>query len=309
MKVATVVNSKGGVGKTTLTANLGAELARRGRRVLLLDLDFQASLTHSFFRPADVGREIEWRTVADWYAARGRRGVGPDLMQYVSWPQAVRTHARRNGGELAIVASDPKLEEVAARLGVELGDPSSRRYQDRHRRVVTRLADGLRSLRREGFDYVLIDCRPDFEILTRSAVVASDGILVPAQPERLATFGIRHLIGKLADFKQKNLELFGQSPSGEASIDDLAPVVLGVVFTRVKHGGGSPGPIPTSQQIIDEVRRMFPTFGAMMRESMDFQMGVDRLLPAAFELGPDKAAEIRSLVEEFESRIGGEVGG
>lgn len=306
MKVATIVNSKGGVGKTTLTANLGAELARRGRRVLLLDLDFQASLTHSFYRPADVERKVERRTVADWYTARGRRGAGPDLMRYISWPEEVRTHTRRTGGELAIVASDPKLEDVGVGLGVELGAPTSRRYQERHRRIVTRLADGLRPLRREGFDYVLIDCRPDFEILTRSAVVASDGILVPAQPELLATFGIGQMIEKLSDFKLKNLEILGKSPSNHNSVEDLAPVVLGVVFTRVKHGGGAPGPTPSSQQVIDDVRRIYPTFAAMMRENTDFQAGVDRLLPAAFALRTDIAAEIRALVDEFENRIGPE---
>src|SRR3954467_2253821 len=49
VKVVSVINFKGGVGKTTLTANLGAELASRGYRVLLIDLDPQASLTFSFF--------------------------------------------------------------------------------------------------------------------------------------------------------------------------------------------------------------------------------------------------------------------
>jgi Mrp family chromosome partitioning ATPase len=47
LKIVSVINYKGGVGKTTLTANLGAELARRGGRVLLIDLDPQCSLTFS----------------------------------------------------------------------------------------------------------------------------------------------------------------------------------------------------------------------------------------------------------------------
>jgi len=49
VKVVAIINHKGGVGKTTLTANLGAGLAARGSRVLLIDLDSQASLTVSFF--------------------------------------------------------------------------------------------------------------------------------------------------------------------------------------------------------------------------------------------------------------------
>ena len=51
MHVVSVINYKGGVGKTSMTANLGAELAWRGRSVLLIDLDPQASLTFSFIRP------------------------------------------------------------------------------------------------------------------------------------------------------------------------------------------------------------------------------------------------------------------
>jgi chromosome partitioning protein len=307
MKIATVVNFKGGVGKTTLTANLGAELARRGRRVLLLDLDFQASLTHSFYRPGDVERLIERRTIAEWFTAHGRRRAAPDLMQYVSWPEEVKAKVRRNGGELAVVASSPSLEAVSAQLGVELGAPSSRRYQDRSRRIVTRLAEGLHLLRREGFDFILIDCRPDFEILTRSAVVACDGILVPSLPERLAVLGIGQLFGNLAEFKKNNSEIFGRP--GDRGVEELAPVVLGVVFTRVRHGGGSPGPLPTSQQVIDDLRKVFPTFAAMMRESTEFQAGVEKLMPAVFGWRPDLAAEIRALGDEFTRRIGAEADG
>ena len=51
MQAISVINFKAGVGKTTLTANLGVELARRGNKVLLVDLDPQSSLTFSFFTP------------------------------------------------------------------------------------------------------------------------------------------------------------------------------------------------------------------------------------------------------------------
>lgn len=53
MRVISVVNYKGGVGKTTFTANIGAELARRGMHVLLVDLDPQCSLTHNFYTAQD----------------------------------------------------------------------------------------------------------------------------------------------------------------------------------------------------------------------------------------------------------------
>ncbi len=68
MHIVSVINYKGGVGKTTVTANLAAELAHRGYNVLLLDLDPQASLTFSFMRPEDW-KELyaESRTIKKWF--------------------------------------------------------------------------------------------------------------------------------------------------------------------------------------------------------------------------------------------------
>ena len=68
MKIVSVINYKGGVGKTTVTANLGAELARRGQRVLLIDLDPQASLTFSFIRSEDWERHLSHHgTIKTWF--------------------------------------------------------------------------------------------------------------------------------------------------------------------------------------------------------------------------------------------------
>jgi AAA domain len=90
MKVVAVVNNKGGVGKTTVTANLGAGLAHTGKRVLMIDLDPQASLTKSFFtvdhhphgntdthfRPADGGSAERW--TPSRALRRPQRGCAPN---------------------------------------------------------------------------------------------------------------------------------------------------------------------------------------------------------------------------------------
>ena len=72
MKVVAIINHKGGVGKTTLTANLGAGLAARGQRVLLIDLDSQASLTVSFFTQNEWTDELlPTKTIKHWYDGLG----------------------------------------------------------------------------------------------------------------------------------------------------------------------------------------------------------------------------------------------
>lgn len=68
MPVVSIINYKGGVGKTTVTANLAAELAQRGRRVLLVDLDSQASLTFSFVKPDQWRTDLEPdKTIKSWF--------------------------------------------------------------------------------------------------------------------------------------------------------------------------------------------------------------------------------------------------
>src|ERR1044071_6379121 len=114
MAVVSVINYKGGVGKTTLTANVGAELANRGRTVLLIDLDPQSSLTFSFSRLDQWERELEAdRTSLTWLSAFIRGRTIEPLYKYVVTPRAVNQIVQRNGskGRLDLIASHPALSE------------------------------------------------------------------------------------------------------------------------------------------------------------------------------------------------------
>lgn len=99
MKVVSVINHKGGVGRTTLTANFGAGLAVRGKRVLLVDLDSQASLTVSLVK------ETEWqdailprRTVKHWFDGLGTGTAMRRMSQLISSPRAVIPILAPTGG-------------------------------------------------------------------------------------------------------------------------------------------------------------------------------------------------------------------
>src|SRR4051794_10906631 len=119
MQVVSVINYKGGVGKTTLTANLGAELAWRGHRVLLIDLDAQASLTFAFVRPDFWEHQLEpAKTIKAWYDA-GQSGNGFDLAPLPFEPADVK-RSLRNRGPLHLIPSHLGLINVDLELATGL---------------------------------------------------------------------------------------------------------------------------------------------------------------------------------------------
>jgi len=159
MKIISLFNQKGGVGKTTSAVNIGAGLARLGRRVLLIDLDPQANLTYSLgFDPNDselsIYELLEGKTTA---------------------AQAIKT---RDG--LDVIPSAIQL------AGAELqfaGVPGREML----------LRDALRDL--ANYDFVFIDCPPSLGLLTLNALTACNGVYIPIQAEFLPLQGLKQLTG------------------------------------------------------------------------------------------------------------------
>ena len=125
MDIVAVINYKGGVGKTTTTANLGGQLAWIGKRVLLIDLDPQASLTFSFVQPDYWERSLsESRTIKRWFDAVVEGGE-VDMKDLLFEDMKVN-RVLRNRGRLALIPSHLGLINVDLELASEL---SRRQYQ------------------------------------------------------------------------------------------------------------------------------------------------------------------------------------
>jgi len=145
MKIVAVINYKGGVGKTTTTANLAAELAWRGRKVLLLDLDAQASLTFSFVAPDYWNDHLaNDKTIKAWFDSFAA-GRPISLEALVLEPPTV--NSRLGGrGKLHLIPSHLGLINVDLELATELGGASLKQAKFNFLKVHRRLSEGLKGL-------------------------------------------------------------------------------------------------------------------------------------------------------------------
>ena len=165
-KIIAVVNQKGGTGKTTTTENLGIGLANEGKRVLLVDMDPQASLTISLGNPQP-----------DKISPSISDVLGKVLQDSLDNPrEGIISH--EEGIDLM-----PSNIELSG-LEVSLVNAMSRE---------TILKQYLESVKKD-YDYILLDCMPSLGMLTINALAASDSVLIPVQAQYLSAKGLEQLL-------------------------------------------------------------------------------------------------------------------
>ncbi len=268
MEIVSVINYKGGVGKTTIVANVAAELGWRGKRVLLIDLDPQASLTFSFLNVDKWQQEYAaQKTIKNWYDAYIDGSKELELASLIINPPIVKQilTGRDNQGIVDLICSHLALINIDLELATMLGGGSLRQTRNNFLRLHSRLVEGLESPDvQNAYDYVLIDCPPNFNVVTKTAIVASDWILVPAIPDFLSTIGveelrrhIRELVGDFNGFVEMH---------GDTDFEKINPAIMGVIPTMVQLYGGQP--IQAQAQFVDRIKRTgLPVFDAFVRRN------------------------------------------
>lgn len=181
-RIISVVNQKGGVGKTTTTINLGAALADEGFNVLLVDLDPQGNAS------TGLGIDITDRAVTTY-----------DLLLENADLQDVIRPTNVDGLVIAPATTDLSSADI------EMMAVEKRSFL---------LHDALRqpAIDAFGLDFVLIDCPPSLSLLTVNAMVASHSVLVPLQSEFFALEGLSQLMLTVREVRQtanKNLRIEG----------------------------------------------------------------------------------------------------
>ena len=178
-KIISVANQKGGVGKTTTSVNLSTLLAKRGKKVLLIDADPQGNATSGIGMDKNTELSVYDLIISDEIESK-------DIIQ--------KTEIKN----LYICPSNINL----AGAEVELVSMMSREY---------RMKEKLESIK-DKFDYIIIDCPPSLGLITLNSFTASNSVLIPVQCEYYALEGLGQLINTINLVKRhlnKELEVEG----------------------------------------------------------------------------------------------------
>lgn len=181
MQIITFAAIKGGVGKTTITYNLGEWLVRKKKqKVLLIDADSQSSLSqtydfyHTDYSLADVLRNEQAALATD----------------HVSAEQVIQ-HTKT----VDIIPSALDLDKVIPQLDVQINNEFT---------LYMWFDDNYDYLKQ--YDYVLIDCHPDFSIITQNAIITSDLVFSPSEPSRYSLNAKSVITERFKQLKQNLVE-------------------------------------------------------------------------------------------------------
>jgi cellulose biosynthesis protein BcsQ len=223
--VIATVNMKGGVGKTTLTVNLATCLAKNhGKRVLVVDLDSQISATLCLMQPQEFAK-----------IRREKRTLGQLLYKVIkpknrikrTPPEVIQSNICQVE-TLALLPGDIDLYDeylVSELLHKRAVSEENCDFSDVWNGFEESLVKDILAPAVEDYDFIILDCAPGYNLLTRSGLVASDYYLLPARPEPLSIVGIQLLERRIAKLKE--------------SYDDeqlFHAQLLGIVF--ILSGGG-----------------------------------------------------------------------
>ncbi|NMG11906.1 ParA family protein [Brasilonema sp. UFV-L1] len=224
-RIIAVFNQAGGVAKSTLTQNLGYHLAQRGHRVLLIDMDPQASLT--IFMGL-VPRELN-KTVYDAIVEE----------------QPLSIHQGIHGMDLAPTNTTLSVAEMQL-VNADLRD--------------FRLKEAIEPLR-DDYDFILIDCPPSLGLLSYISLVAATNVLVPIETHFKAFEGTNELLKTVTRVRSKvnrKLEIAGFVPTKYDARNSQDTRTLGAIQEQLSQMGQVFPPIPRFTAFVDATEDRMP---------------------------------------------------
>ena len=290
--IISTVNMKGGVGKTTLTVNLATCLAKNlDKRVLVLDLDSQISATLSLISPHEFAKVRKKRRTLSYLLDDA---INPNPWSKLSI-QDIIVPGICNIDGLELLPGDIELydeylvSEMLHQKATENGDREFEKVWDDFERIlIKKIIESVV----DDYDFIILDCAPGYNLLTRSGIAASNYYLLPARPEPLSLVGIQLLERRIAKLKESHQDT-----------DPLNVDLLGIVF--ILSAGGLMGRY--YKQVMKRVRDDFypeQLFGESIPMDVNVAKAVDLFTPVTVAMpnsGGSRA--FVKLTQEFIGKI------
>jgi chromosome partitioning protein len=293
--IIATVNMKGGVGKTTLTVNLATALAKyHGKKVLVVDLDTQISATLSMMSATDFGRiRKDTRTLRHLVY----KTIKPNSKLTLTIQDIIYPYVANVKG-LDLLPGDIDLYDeflVSEMLHEKALVEGKTNFTDVWNRFEKILVKSILEPVVKDYDFIILDCAPGYNLLTRSGILASDFYLLPARPEPLSLVGIQ-----LLERRIKKLRETHKFDGKELTLD-----LLGIVF--IMSGNMLLGRY--YQQVMQRVHEDFKqtqVFKTRIPVDVNVAKAVDAFVPVVVA-APNSAGSkaFLKLTEEFLFKLDG----
>ena len=289
--VIATANMKGGVGKTTLSVNLATCLAKEhGKRVLVIDLDTQISATLSLMSPADFAKRRKQKRTLRYLIDQT---IKPSE-QAITIKQVIHSDVC-SVNRLDLLPGDIDLYDefvVSEMLHEQVVHSGQSNFEQIWTRFERLLIGQILEPIFQDYDFIILDCAPGYNLMTRSALVASDFYLLPAKPEPLSVVGIQLLERRIAKLKENH--------EAEGSLDLQ---MLGIVFTML-------GNLITGRyyrKVIQRVTEDFgpaKTFNTQIPNDVNVAKAVDSFMPVVLTNPQSAGAKsFTQLTEELLQKL------
>lgn len=310
-KVVSMINWKGGVGKTTLTLHLAAGLAGfHAKRVLLIDLDAQCNLsflgiglTSYIDHTYDKGLKT-LKDIFDNYFEREDTNPEEVILQ-----RKVRAKADRIYTRIGMVLSHQELTLLDMKLAREKRSGRDHREETKFEIEKLSIIKNIIDAVSNDYDYVLLDCPPNVNLVTQNAFFASDYYVVPAIPDFLSTVGISLINKYMDDFNTDYKSMWSYANLPGSYVDTKFG---GIIFNMVDEYGGGPkeGHRQIIQSIVDKhgADAVFENYvtdgdGISAAAQMNLPVYAYSDLPRSHQNAEKQARYLERVVSEFVARI------
>lgn len=310
-QVVSLINWKGGVGKTTLTLHLAAGLAEfHNKKVLLIDLDPQCNLSFLAIGASDYIKHTynnngdTLKTIFDNYFSRTKTNSSNVILK-----EQVNANAKQIYTYVDIILSHQELTLLDMKLARDKRPGQDHKEETRFEIDKLSIIKNVINHIIDKYDYVLLDCPPNVNLVTQNAFFASDYYVVPAIPDFLSTVGIS-LIRQYMEQFNADYKSMWQYAGCKGDYKDTK--FGGIIFNMVDEYGGNPK--VGHEQMFNSVKKqqgstsVFENYitdgdGISAAAQMNLPVFAYKDLPRANKNAEKQANYMRNVVTEFLKRI------